>query len=168
MAIWKEIPPYPDNFASTCGRVRRDGLPERYTIRPKGRRAIGLRIGVRRFHAFTVARLVLMAHDRMPERGEVARHLNGICTDDRFENLAWGSQYDNLVIDGRRLGERPVQDVYRISPEIVEAARRSRLHPIDTAKKLGISVSSVHRFLAMSAAEVRSDIASREKYGVRS
>lgn len=44
-----------------------------------------------------VHRLMLMVFDRMPEHGEVARHLNDVPDDNRLDNLAWGSHRDNRL-----------------------------------------------------------------------
>ena len=43
----------------------------------------------------SVHRLVLMTFDRMPKEDELARHLNGKPTDNRLENLLWGTPKEN-------------------------------------------------------------------------
>ena len=56
------------------------------------------RVETRQIH-----RLVLTAFAGDPE-GRVARHLNGVSTDNRLQNLAWGSQSENnrdIVRHGR-------------------------------------------------------------------
>lgn len=44
-----------------------------------------------------VHRLVCEAFHGPPERGQLVRHLNGIKTDNRAENLAWGSASQNML-----------------------------------------------------------------------
>ncbi len=59
-------------------------------------------------HVFseTLPRLLLMAFDRLPQPGEVARHLNDIKLDDRLENLAWGTRTQNIA-DAVKNGRLP-------------------------------------------------------------
>ncbi len=44
----------------------------------------------------SVAPLLLSTFDRLPNPGEVCRHLNDVKLDNRLTNLAWGTQYDNI------------------------------------------------------------------------
>lgn len=46
-------------------------------------------------HKTKVHRLVLTLFDRPPKKGEVGRHLNDIKSDNRIQNLAWGTPQDN-------------------------------------------------------------------------
>ena len=63
-----------------------------------------------------VHRLVLMAFDRMPEEGELCRHLNDDKTNNNLENLKWGTPQENTddairngIVLGRPLrGETPL------------------------------------------------------------
>lgn len=53
--------------------------------------------GTRERHRFEVHRLVLTAYAGLPsEEGLEARHLNGVSTDNRPGNLAWGTRRDNV------------------------------------------------------------------------
>lgn len=56
---------------------------------------------------FAVHRLVLAAFVRPGQPGELGRHLNDQPTDNRLENLAWGSYSDN-AIDRIRNGGNPL------------------------------------------------------------
>ncbi len=47
-------------------------------------------------HKIRLHRLVLMTFDRKPKRGEIGRHLNDIKSDNRIENLEWGTHQDNV------------------------------------------------------------------------
>lgn len=58
-------------------------------------------------HNFKMSRLVLELFDRPPEPGEVARHLNDDRWNNRLDNLAWGSQYENSD-DALANGKSPV------------------------------------------------------------
>lgn len=54
--------------------------------------------GRRERHRRPVHRLVCMAFQGVPPEGKpLARHLNGISTDNRADNLAWGSHKDNAA-----------------------------------------------------------------------
>lgn len=44
----------------------------------------------------SIGSLLLTTFVRLPEPGELCRHLNDINTDDRLDNLAWGTQKDNM------------------------------------------------------------------------
>ena len=54
---------------------------------------------------YAVHRLVCMAFHGLPKPGDVTRHLNGVKTDNRPENLAWGTPQENEM-DAIRLGEK--------------------------------------------------------------
>ena len=115
--IWKQVPSYPDIYASSLGRIKlcdihrempnggtriyrgtpqygyedktasgRDGVPKRRTI------YIG-----RYKKTFKVHRLVCEAfHGAQPNKNSVVMHLNENPSDNRPENLFWGTQKQNL------------------------------------------------------------------------
>ncbi len=58
---------------------------------------------------YAVHRLVLHTFVRPPREGEVARHLNDLATDNRLENLAWGTYRDNAA-DRKRNGSYRKRD----------------------------------------------------------
>jgi hypothetical protein len=79
------------------GRIRRDrwkqmstplnttGYPNLNLVPPEGRS----------YKTFRVHRLVLLAFVGPPPDGQECRHLNGIRTDARLVNLAWGTKAEN-------------------------------------------------------------------------
>lgn len=98
MEIWKKHPVYTDYEVSDYGRVRRRtpniGTRVGKVLRPgiqwQGYRVVG--IGGR---TPKVSVLVLEAFVSDRPKGNEARHLNDIKTDDRLLNLAWGTHSDN-------------------------------------------------------------------------
>ena len=111
---WRIIPRHSDYEASNLGRVR------------KGSRIITQRLHyTRRYpvveicgggkHAETlVHRLVLMAFAGDPPEGTECRHLNGIRTDNRIENLAWGTHSENSVDQVRHGTHRNISKTHCI------------------------------------------------------
>jgi predicted XRE-type DNA-binding protein len=99
---------------------------------------------------FFVHRLVLQAHVRAPRAGEVCRHLNGKPSDNRVENLQWGTQRENsndkIAHGTATVGERNGRA--KLSVEIVREIFTSTLAQATLAKKHGVSqelVSSIKR-----------------------
>jgi hypothetical protein len=107
---WASVPGYSAQEVSTSGDVRYTGslLPCRIAIHKGGRRTVGLvpddggrTVQVR------VARAVLFAFVGGPPTSEkvYACHRNDVSTDDRLENLYWGSGSENgfdSVRNGRK------------------------------------------------------------------
>lgn len=114
-AIWRTIPEFPEYQVSDRGEVRRVGAargakPGRL-LRSKPRPERGYRTvrlwSRNREHPRYVHRLVLEAFVGQPEPGQEARHLNGDGSDNRLENLAWGSSSENkldILRHGRNRG----------------------------------------------------------------
>lgn len=148
---WETIPGFRRYEVSTSGRVRarinRNGkLPYSRIMKagvrskPNGskRRAIRLidDLGVHRVNS--VARLMLTAFVRQPKPGEQARHLNDNGTDDRLDNLAWGSNADNMA-DAKRNGrilQGEARTAARLNVALVRKLR-SEWKPWDRAYSLG-------------------------------
>lgn len=110
----KRSPHYPLKRLSTFVR-RRDGRP-----------TIGLGTPSGRQKQISISRLLALTYIGPPPAAKsVVRHLNGDHTDNRLENLAWGSHADNMA-DARRHGsfrnERNPRA--RLTVEIVRDARQ--------------------------------------------
>jgi HNH endonuclease/NUMOD4 motif len=108
---WKPIPGYEDTYSiSDLGRVlrherlSRDGkrrLPEKIMTCSNSR---GYRVVALNRKLTGVHRLVCLAFNGpAPEGMNTVRHLNDVPADNRPENLAWGTQADNMA-DCIRLG----------------------------------------------------------------
>jgi hypothetical protein len=98
--FWKEIPTAPGYYVSNHGRVRRHH-PERWVDLTTANKSQGGRGFLRAYvdgkeKGLQVARLVLSLFGRPPKPGELCRHLNDDPSDDRIENLAWGTHRDNM------------------------------------------------------------------------
>lgn len=108
---WVAMLSAPDYQVSDRGRVRR--------LRPSDKVKSGAIMKVRRDkdgyrecavtganRAVRIAREMLFAFDRHPKPGEICCHNNGVCDDDRLDNLRWGtyqSNSDDMVKHGTRL-----------------------------------------------------------------
>jgi len=131
---WRPIPGYEGRYA-----VSNDGRLMSFLACPAGRemravlqngyRSVGLRAadGTKKIHR--VHRLVLMAFDRLPVDGEVARHLNDVKSDNRIENLAWGSYSDNTqdcIRNGGNywLSKNQCHSGHDLTPDNVQISRK--------------------------------------------
>jgi len=100
---WREIPDFPDYEVSSIGRVRSHkrwwGKRHSGYLKPftssLGYDYVSLQNPDFAQRCFRVHRVVLLAFVGAPMDGQVARHLNGKCWDNRLSNLAWGSPDDN-------------------------------------------------------------------------
>ncbi|MGP5931510.1 NUMOD4 domain-containing protein [Corynebacterium glyciniphilum] len=109
---WRDIPGYESKYqVSTFGRVR---SLDRYVNRKDGSRHFHkggvLRHGTQPANGYLyvtlygegkpwcvrVHQLVLRTFVRAPRPGEETRHLDGDPTNNRLENLAWGSHSENI------------------------------------------------------------------------
>lgn len=135
--MWRAIPGFEKYEVSTDARVRRG----RHVLRPqangwypsyalsKGGRS--KRIGVHR--------LVLMAFDRLPEPGEVARHLDGDPTNNHLDNLAWGTHKQNWEDRRRHQAALP----YKLTLEQVASVFTDTRAQTVIAEDYGVSQSLV-------------------------
>ncbi len=105
---WAPIPEWPGYDVSDHGRVRswraRGPADGRQLTEPRlltlqtvvnGYIGVHLRAPRARTQTATVHRLVLMAFIGPPADGQECRHLNGIRSDNRLSNLAWGTKSQN-------------------------------------------------------------------------
>lgn len=103
------IPGTPGLYATECGRILREDGSEVKPGTSKGYKRVGIREnGKRSFHY--VHRLVCLAYHGEPQPGHVARHKDGGRTNNRPDNLEWGTlrdNWDDAVRHGAaRIGER--------------------------------------------------------------
>lgn len=108
MSERRPIPGFPDYYVSSSGEVWscRNGTmrSKKLTKATNGYLVTGLMSPIGMEATKTVHELVLSAWSREKVDGECARHLNGDKTDNRIENLAWGSYSENntdIVRHGR-------------------------------------------------------------------
>lgn len=106
MAIvaWAEVPSYPGIMVSSNGEVMVE--PHGQGLRYGGKVTRGQWDGKRYIYArrgyktAKVHRLVCEAFNGQPQDGQVCMHLNEDASDNRPENLAWGTQKENLNAPG--------------------------------------------------------------------
>lgn len=94
---WKSVPSFKDVEASDTGNVRRSGIELKQSNRVRNYRCVNID-GKR----ILVHRLVLLAFIGMPKEGEECLHLNDDPTDNRLENLRWGSHKENMMMSRGR------------------------------------------------------------------
>ena len=151
MEVWKDIPDYEGRYqASTLGRVR--GLERISRGRQikgkifKGHRGdkqghLVVRLDDRKQHY--IHRLVMLTFYRKAEEGEVVRHLNGIPWDNRFENLAYGTQSENNIdvyMYGKKFHRFDLSEVRIIKEQLLRGATQKSL-----AEKYDVSVRCINR-----------------------
>lgn len=105
--FWRPVPDAPGYEASSLGRVRsvdrvihyRDGRTYKYrgrVLRPVTNPRNGyLYVAIGKTRTVAVHRLVLLAFIGEPPDGMECRHLNGVRTDARLDNLTWGTSREN-------------------------------------------------------------------------
>lgn len=148
---WRAHPTYPEYQLSTTGEVR-----SVYTMRPlaggldkDGYKKLVLCSGGRRRYA-RVATMVAETFIGPRPPGAVIRHLNNIRTDNRPENLAWGTQAENIadkhVHGTRQLGENGSRTI------LTEAQARRAKFGTEPAKRLaeefGVKVVTIYQIRA--------------------
>lgn len=114
--IWKKINNFPEYSASNLGRFRRN-IPGKYAWSKDTSPTFGkLKDGYRRISLIRDGQRVVRksAHQLILEtfvgprpKGQEARHLNDIRSDNRVENLAWGTHkenYEDMKKNGRGRG----------------------------------------------------------------
>lgn len=100
--------------------------------------------GARERHRFEVHRLILTAYaGPAPDEAMQPRHLNGISTDNRPSNLAWGTRADNTAdaISHGTLGPGMRARHRRLSQDqVAEIIRRRRAGElsVDLAREFGV------------------------------
>jgi len=116
--IWRAVPENPKYQVSNLGRVKGQYVE---FLNP-GRCSGGhLSVVIGKGNSRLVHHLVLEAFVGPKPEGLECRHLNGVHTDNRLENLAWGTRGDNIrddkwhgkLRDGYRLRLEDVRDIKR-------------------------------------------------------
>lgn len=100
------------------------------------------RIKPRLVHALVLESFIGLAPD-----GCETRHINGVRTDNRLDNLMWGTRLENMQ-DQYRHGTRimgATNAASRLTPAMVDLILTSKLTGIELSKRLGIGTSTVSR-----------------------
>lgn len=135
----------------TCrkGRVLSDKWrPMKLGLTSKGYHKVNLTKQKHHYKTFRVHRLILLSFIGPCPNDSEGRHLNGIKTDNRLSNLAWGTQQENCE-DNHRLGAYPVGSFHPTSKlsekDIVEIRRlRTAKTPLKAiAAQFKTSISNV-------------------------
>lgn len=159
----KPIPGLTGYFATETGEVVsvRSGKPRVLQSQIYGgyhRITVSVRVnGVKERHRFEVHRLVLKAYAGLPcQDGQEARHLNGLSTDNRPSNLAWGTRQQNMddavrhgtIGPGMKARRRKLSD-----SQVIEIIRRSNAgeHKVHIAAEFGIHPDYIPKLLSGKA-----------------
>lgn len=105
MEEWKPLPLFTNYLVSNMGRVKRIKPEKMLTINPKSRHVGAKRDDGKQVN-LSIAQAILTAFVGPKLPGWVARHLNDVISDNRLENLAWGTQKQNMQ-DARKNGYAP-------------------------------------------------------------
>lgn len=166
--VWKPIPGYGGHYeASSEGRIRSlDREVEKFSVlvgrvvkqhykgkilkQCKGDQYghLYVRFGVnKQKYMAHVARLVLLAFVGEPDGDLQARHLNGDAGDNRFNNLAWGTQLENNR-DRKAHGRYAVGEKHhsaKLTPDDVLAIKASQENGVILSRRFGVGVSTISR-----------------------
>ena len=106
-----------------------------------------LRLHLRRKGAgrnMLVHRLVALAYHGYPQDRCVVQHINGDRTDNRPENLKWGTHAENSQ-DSKFHGTANTPHTRKLTPEDVVAIRRSNDSSYTAAAKYGVQSAHIRR-----------------------
>ncbi len=147
---WKEIPSLPGMFASDTGMIGKqfgDDIVEigSFAYNTGGKyRAISVNGNVRQVH-----RLVLEAFVGPCPPGQQCRHLNDIPSDNRLENLRWGTPKENgedRVRNGGAVWGEDHHKAIHTEDDVIEMRRlwNAGLSLPDLAKRFNTNRTTVH------------------------
>ena len=138
---WTDVPDWPGFQVNETGELRGpSGRILRPMARPEGYLYVQSRLGSKSApnRKLYVHRALLMAFVRLPKHNEEARHLNGNCQDNRLENLAWGTRWDQRADDQKNgVIRRPVNS---LSVGEIQAIRQSS----ESSRTLGVRFGRSH------------------------
>ena len=97
---------------------------------------------------YKVHRLVCEAFCGPPPEGAVCMHLNEDSTDNRAENLQWGTQKENLAAPGFKAYLRRRSTGAKINSEQARHIKYGSLSCADAARRYGISPATVSNIRA--------------------
>jgi uncharacterized protein YerC len=132
--------------SKNSGLRRMGGIIRKQHITSSGYRAVSLTAnGVRSVEL--IHRLVLNAFVRLRKEGEFGRHLNDIQTDNRVENLAWGTLVDNAAdrMKNKGYARAELHPVATITNEVALAIYNSEETYKSISEKYGISHANIAR-----------------------
>lgn len=143
MEVWKFIPGFGGAYeASSEGRIRETGGRVRKLTNTG--RYTSIRIWGKTYLAH---RLVLAAFHGEPPPGMQCRHLNGVKTDNRVSNLAWGTGHQNQMDRFDHGTACEGENNYRAAHSADDAVRVARMKgrktPSEIANETGLSLSFV-------------------------
>lgn len=142
---WKPIPGWPSYEASNFGAIRCGSRTLAIQVMASGYCFVRLRMG--RQHTRAVHRLVLETFIGLRPAGLVCRHLDGDKTNNRLDNLRWGTASENMA-DQYRLRERipssgELNGSAKLTPALVAEIRLSAETQTAIAKRLGVHQSTI-------------------------
>lgn len=143
---WREIYESPGYFVSVNGAV----MGPRHMMKPVKHPQGYLMVSLGRRQRFLIHRLVLLAFVGPCPPSQECRHLNGIKTDNRLENLSWGTRKENCADkkghgtenNGERNGGA------KVDAPTVCAIRASRASMPELAEATGLSTTQIRRIVS--------------------
>lgn len=142
---WRNVPSAQGYMVSNAGKVR----GPRGELKPVKHSGGYLQVTLDRRKRMLVHRLVLIAFCGPCPPLHECRHLNGLKTDNRFENLRWGTKRENCsdrkLHGTENIGERNGQS--KIGPSTVAMIRDSNVSAPELSETTGLSVSHVRQIM---------------------
>lgn len=151
MEVWASVPAYEMYEVSNWGRFRY--RKSRRQLNPSRQKSNGYyyvqlkKDG--RFKNIRAHTLVLLAFVGARKGGEISRHLNGNRSNNRLDNLRWGTHYENYldaVAHGTYKGRFVTDPIIKLQPESVADIRESLKNgelQKDIARRHGVHQSSI-------------------------
>lgn len=161
---WKTIRAFPDYWISTWGRVY-SSQSDRFlygTPLEHGHIDVSFRANGRRYHRY-MHRLVAEAFIPNPYELPIVRHLDDDPSNNHVDNLAWGTQLDNMgdCIRSGRFRYFTREDIERAN-----AARRTPIIAVDIdtgAKYVFVSQQEASRVLGIPQPSISDSVRRRKR-----